>query len=87
MMLMASLAAVAAVTASEPHAAAELWDASFASREACETALKTAIREAGPEPLRRLYLHAECYVAGDAQKQYRVRPRWARRSVRSAPPR
>ena len=85
MMLMAGLAAAAAVAAAEPHAAAELWDAAFASRAACETALSAAIREADAEQLRRLYLHAECYPVNDAQKHYRVRPRWTRRPVRSAP--
>jgi len=83
MMLAASLAVAAAVTVSQPHAAAELWDRSFASREACETALKAAIGEAGHEQLRRLYQHAECYAVG--ARRYRVRPRWVRRPVRRAP--
>ena len=84
MILAASLAAAAAVTVSKPHAAAELWDTAFASREACESALHAAILEADHEQLRRLYLHAECYAVGGAQQHYRVRPRWARRPVRRA---
>ena len=86
MMLMASLAAAAAVAAAEPHAAAQLWDDTFASRGACESALSAAIREPASEQLHRLYLDAECYVVGGAQKHYRVRPKWTRRPVRRAPP-
>jgi hypothetical protein len=81
--LVVSLAAAAAMESAEPHAAAELWDSAFASREACESALSEAIREAETEQLHRLYVHAECYAVGGAQKHYRVRPRWTRRPVRS----
>ena len=84
MILLASLAAAAAVAAPEPHAAAELWDSAYASREACETALNIARSEAPPEH-RRLYLRAECYAAGGAEQHYRVRPHWRRRPVRNAP--
>ena len=83
--LVASAAAAAAVESAEPHAAAELWDSAFASRQACESAVSAAIREPASEQLHRLYLHAECYAVGGAEKHYRVRPRWTRRPVRSAP--